>query len=308
MNEKNIFPDSQHGFWAGRSCLNQLPSHFDKILSCLEQGLNVDMIYLDFSKVFDKVDHKILMGKLKAIGIGGKLAKWIHSFLIDRKQVVLVNSTKSECVPVKSGVPQGSVLGPLLFIIMMMDIEAKVTEPFLSCFADDTRLSKEISSLIDTFKLQRDLNMVYDWASSNNMLFNNCKFEHVKYGRNKELKNLSRYITIDGKLIADKDHVKDLGVIMSSDCTFSQHIGKLANTAKDLSVWCLRTFNDRSTELMLTLWKALILPRLDYCSQLWSPHCKDEIRDIEMTQRSYIRKINGMSKFSYWEQLKKLKP
>ena len=138
----------------------------------------------------------------------------------------------------------------------MMDIEAKVTESILSCFADDARLSKEISSLIDTRDPPRDLNMVYDWASSNNMLFNNCKFEHVKYGRNKEVKNLSRYITIVGKLIDDKDHVKDLGVIMSSDCTFSQHIGKLANTATDLSVCCLRTFNDRSTELMLTLWKA----------------------------------------------------
>ena len=151
MNEKNIFPDSQHGFRAGRSCLSQLLSHLDKILSYLEQGLNVDTIYLDFSKAFDKVDHKILMGKLKAIGIGGKLAKWIQSFLLDRKQVVLVNGTKSGCVPVKSGVPQGSVLCPLLFKIMMMDIEAKVTESFISCFADDTRLSKEISSLIDTF-------------------------------------------------------------------------------------------------------------------------------------------------------------
>ena len=144
MEENDLFNNSNHGFRAGRACLSQLLAHFDKVLSRLEDGLNVDTIYLDFSKAFDKVDHRILMEKLNSIGIGGKLAKWIHSFLFDREQVVIVNGIKSTGTRVLSGVPQGSVLGPLLFLVMMMDIDNDIVSSFLSSFADDTRISKEI--------------------------------------------------------------------------------------------------------------------------------------------------------------------
>ena len=110
----------------------------------------------------DKLDHGILLDKLKSISIGGKVGKWIFSFLHDRKQVVIVNGMKSKCASVLSGVPQGSVLGPLLFLIMM-DIDTDQKYSFLSSFADDNRVSKGITDLMDTFKLQRDLNAIYHW-------------------------------------------------------------------------------------------------------------------------------------------------
>ena len=138
------------------------------------------------------VDHGILLDKLRSIGIGGKVAKWIFSFLHDRKQVVIVNGTKSKCVPILSGVPQGSVLGPLLFLIMMMGIDTDLKYSFLSSFTDDTRASKGINDIMDTFKLQRDLNVIYYWAAENNMEFNDCKFEHIKYGKDEMVGKLSR--------------------------------------------------------------------------------------------------------------------
>ena len=122
----HLFNCSQHGFRGRRSCLSQLLAHFDKILGCLEEGKNVDTIYLDFSKAFDKVDHRILMQKLKAIGIGGKVGRWIYSFLTGREQIVIVNGVHSKPGPVLSGVPQGSVLGSLLFLIMMTDINENI--------------------------------------------------------------------------------------------------------------------------------------------------------------------------------------
>ena len=307
MDEYKLFSSSQHGFTAGRSCVSQLLAHFDKILCLLELGRNVDTIYLDFSKAFDKVDHKILMKKLKSIGVGGKIAKWIHSFLHGRIQEVIVNGVKSKPAPVLSGVPQGSVLGPLLFIIMMIDIDTDLLHSFLSSFADDTRVSKDINGLVDTFKLQRDLNAIYAWASINNMKFNADKFELIRYGKDEDLKEISKYLSSDGKLIKGKSDVKDLGVIMSDDCTFKQHIEKVVNKSCDTSSWILRTFTLRSRELMLTLWKSLVIPHLDYCSQLWSPHLRSEIQKLEMTQRSFIRKIEGMYGLSYWNQLKQLK-
>ena len=123
LDDNDLFNPSQHGFREGRSCLSQLLSHYDTILTQLEEGKDVDVIYIDFSKAFDKVDHTILLSKLKAIGLDGKILKWIESFLTNRKQVVVVDCATSEPADIKSGVPQGSVLGPLLFIIMISDID-----------------------------------------------------------------------------------------------------------------------------------------------------------------------------------------
>ena len=193
LEENHLFNDSQHGFRQGRSCLSQLLEHFDTILTFVEQGKNVDTIYLDFSKAFDKVDHTLLLNKLKHFGIRGKVLKWIESFLRDRKQSVIIDGSKSESAPVVSGVPQGSVLGPILFLLMISDIDENVKYSILASFADDTRVLKEIEGIIDTFKLQHDLNEVYDWTGKNNMNLNSCKFEHMKYGKDVEMKKLSTF-------------------------------------------------------------------------------------------------------------------
>ena len=165
---------------------------------------------MDFSKAFDKVDIGILCHKMRDLGIHGTLAIWIHNFLTKRKQVVIANGAKSSISEVKSGVPQGTVLGPLLFLIMINDI-SHISESFISIFADDTRLKKVINNEEDLESFQEDLEKLYDWAQKNNMAFNGSKFELLRYGYNDELKCATNYLTPEAEdIIEVKNVLRDL--------------------------------------------------------------------------------------------------
>ena len=304
FDENNLLNPSQHGFREGRSCLSQLLSHIDDIFSILEEGKDVDVIYIDFSKAFDKVDHNILLTKLRALGVEGKLLSWIESFLKNRKQVVVVDGASSEPVQTMSGVPQGSVLGPLLFIMMISDIDENIEYSSLSSFADDTRLKKAIESILDTFMLQEDLNRLYKWSEVNNMMLNGEKFEHLHYGKQHKS---NCYFTEQSKIIKEKEVVKDLGVMISNETNYKAHINGMIKRATQLVGWIMRTFKSRDKKIMLTLWKSLVIPHLDYCSQLWNPLEKGIIQSIEQIQRSFTRQVNGLKNLDYWERLKTLK-
>ena len=309
MEKHHLFNQSQHGFRGGRSCLSQLLAHFDKITSELEKGNGVDVIYLDFAKAFDKVDHGITLQKLKSLGIKGKLGRWLMSFLTNRVQRVVVDGQRSTPQPVVSGVPQGSVLGPLIFLILIGDIDENVANSFISSFADDTRVGNGITSEEDVHQLQADLEAIYRWSVSNNMSFNSEKFELLRYKskKSKLIQSTTSYISDNGSVIQEKSHVRDLGVTLSNDATFSQHIFEKCASVRSKIAWVLRTFKSREKTSMITLWKTLIMCHLDYCSQLWSPIRTGNIQSLELLQKSYLRKISGMSEISYWDQLKHLK-
>ena len=306
METNNLFNPGQHGFRHGRSCLSQLITHYDHILDLLEQGHNVDVVYIDFAKAFDKVDFMVTMHKLISLGISGKVGKWIYSFLTHRTQQVIVNKSFSKPIEVKSGVPQGSVLGPLIFLILIGDINKDVNEAFLSSFADDTRIGRQIGSQNDSELLQKDLCAVYNWTRDNNMELNASKFECLRYGPNSDLQQFP-YKSNTGCTIEERDDLKDLGVTMCRDGTFKKHIQATVKTAQNQCSWILRTFMTREVIPMLTLWKSLVQCKLDYCSQLWSPARKGDIRTIEMVQNSFLRKLPAIRHMSYWQKLKQLK-
>ena len=261
---------NQHGFRARRSCLSQLLDHYDKILSILEEGNNVDSIYLDFSKAFDKVDIGILCHKLRRMGISGRLGKLLHNILSGRDQIILANGIKSKASLVKSGVPQGTVLGPILFLVLINDIDKDISdESFISLFADDTRIARKVSSEEDIEALQSDLEKLYNWQADNNMLFNSNKFEILRYGKDQELKNSTLYMTPNCEdIIEEKECLRDLGILMSKDANFSSHAEHVCSQVRKKSGWILRTFHCRNTWFLKLMWKSLDQGHVDYCSQL----------------------------------------
>ena len=298
---------TQHGFRGGRSCLSALLSDYDDVMQLLSSGNNtVDMVYLDFAKAFDKVDHGVLLHKIKMLGITGKLGVWLYHFLTGRTQFVRLQGGVSFDSPVISGVPQGTVLGPLLFIILMCDINSGITSSSMVSFADDTRLYYGISNVDDCAILQNDLNSVYEWASDNNMVFNAQKFQYICFNPHTSL-SCNVYTSSSLDIIDYSRHVLDLGIYMSSDCSFEFHITNLNKRTTHLTGWILRTFSSRDKLTMLTLFKALVMSRLDYGSQLWSPYLTKHINMIEKTHWSFTRYISGMQGLSYPERLTVLK-
>jgi len=305
LESNNLINHNQHGFRTGRASVSQLLSHYNRILTSLEKNKSTEVIYLDFAKAFDKVDHGIVLHKLRALGITGRLAIWIHSFLHERKQIISVNGTLSPESSVISGVPQGSVLGPILFIILINDINRDIAHSEVSSFADDTRVSKEIHTIQDSELLQSDLEKIYQWANSNNLCFNSSKFERICYTSNNPIPEYS-YTTEDGSEIKKTAHLRDLGVIMSDSATFAEHIYTIAASGRNQLGWILRTFQSRDKSLLLTLWKSLVVPILEYCCQVWSPWQLGEIQALEAIQRTCTAKIAEVSHLDYWERLKYL--
>ena len=311
METNGHFNSNQHGFRTGRSCISQLLNHHTKIIEALELGKKVDVIYLDFAKAFDKVHHGILLQKLKKVGITGKLHRWIGEFLRERKQYVAVEGALSSESEVRSGVPQGSVLGPLLFLIHIGDIDKQIRNSTVTCFADDTRIMKTIREDNDNTLLQEDLDHIYEWATTNKMKFNDRKFETINYQPGHRNEAYHNYTTESGSLIERKTEIRDLGIIMNNEASFAEHITAIAKKGKNLAGWALRTFQSRETNLMLTLLKVLIRPHLEYGCQVWNPHKACEIKLLESVQRSFTRKIDGTTvgtvKMNYWERLQHLK-
>ena len=255
-----------------------------------------------------KIDFDIVLQKLSNIGIGGALHWWISSFLNNRSQKVIVDGVKSKSVPVISGVPQGSVLGPLLFLIHISDIDLEINHTLVTSFADDTRAVSKIKTMRDLSNLQSDIYQIYEWTNNNNMQLNDTKLVALRYGNDDSIKITTSYITPSGAIIAEKDQVKDLGVMMSNDASFNSHIDLITESAKNLSSWILRTFKTRKEEPMILLWKTLMLPTIEYCSVLWSPIKVFQIQKLENLQWAYLRKVNKQNNFlNYWETLKYFK-
>ena len=176
----NLLSSEQYGFCQGRSCTSQLLVTLDEWMSNLDENIPTDAIFLDFAKAFDTVPHKRLLTKVEGYGVQGKVLKWIESFLTDRMQYVAINGKQSGRVPVSSGVPQGSVLGPTLFIYFINDLPSNTSEK-VKVFADDTKNYKEIKSEEDAKKLQESLDLLVEWSEKWLLRFNSskCKVLHI---------------------------------------------------------------------------------------------------------------------------------
>lgn len=301
--KNSLINEAQHGFVPGRSTQTQLLVHFRDIFEAMEEGTRMDTVFLDFSKAFDKVDHNTLLKKIAKHKIKGKVGRWIREFLKNRKFTVIVNGTISEQEEVLSGVPQGTVLAAILFIIMIADIDDKIKECTVRCFADDTRVSKKITEDADKMKLQEALNIIYKWAEENLMMFNVDKFEQLNYGETDNV-TVTAYKDPSNINIRSGESVKDLGVITNKYISFKEHIQSIVLASKRMCGIICRTFATRDPEIMLKLFNTYIRSKLEYCCSIWSPTLQSEINELERMQKTFTSKIYGMEEKDYHERLK----
>ena len=307
LEKHNKLARQQHGFRSGKSCISQLLAHTEMVVVALESKVNIDSIYLDFQKAFDKADHQIIAKRCVEKGISGLLGKWILNYLSNRTQRVIANNEVSEELTVVSGVPQGSVLGPLLFLLLIDSITDLNITSTMGIFADDTRLVRQIWSEVDAANLQTDVEELYTWAEANNMLFNGDKFECIKIGVNSDLMCNYNYMTPNQNgSIEDVDCLRDLGILVSSTGDFREQIFKVVSKAKQRAGWINRSFMRNTIEFRRFMYKTYVQGLLNG-SQVWAPIEPALILHLESVQRLYTVQTEGLQNCNYWTRLKRMK-
>ena len=304
IKDNNIIAPEQYGFQPGRSCTTQLIHHFENVLNLLEDKCNVDVLYLDMSKAFDKVDHLILLRKLKAVGITGKLLQWIASFLSHRYQHVMIDGKTSERAEVLSGVPQGTVLGPILFLLYVNDLTQAIKHSYICIFADDSKIVKSINSMRDRELFNEDIKAATEWAVNNKMELNKLKYQLLQYGKKSELK--IPYQIDENTQVEKASYVKDLGVLMDEEMSFGEHITTLKNKAKKVAGWIFRIVQSRKEEDIMLLYRTYVRPHTEYACPLWCPYQLNKIQTIESVQRSVTARIKELENLNYHQRLQKL--
>ena len=303
MQSENLLSDLQFGFIKGRSTSLQLLNIMNDWTCAIENSNSSDCIYLDYQKTFDTVPHKRLISKLYAYNMDEKIINWIKYYLSERKQYVEINGQKSEWQKVTSGIPQGSVLGPLLFLIYINDLPDGITST-IYMYADDTKLYREIKSPDDHQILQNDLSKLCTWSKKWLLKFYPKKCSCLTIG--KKLESPSYSYDLSSHIIEQVKSIKDIGVTMDSELSFDEHINIKIDTANKIVGIIRRTYRYLNCENFLPLYKCLVRSHFDYAVSVWDPYKVKHITDIEDVQRRATKLIPEIKQLCYPERLKKL--
>ena len=301
LEANNILTKMQHGFRSNRSCLTHLLEYFLEIHDAFDNSDPVDVIYMDCKKAFDTVPHRRLLAKLEAYGIRGNLLKWMEAFLTGRSQRVVIKGVLSESLPVWSGVPQGSVLGPLLFLIFINDLLDEVDSSG-SLFADDSKLFRKINCPHDQLTLQNDLAKLQDWSRKWLLEFNEKKCKVMHIGR----LNLKLDYHINNTVLVETKEEKDLGVYITPDLKSATHVAKVAAKANSMIGRIRHTFKFMNTNIFKSIYPGLVRSHMEYAVQVWSPHLKKDIKTLEKVQRRAFNIVPELRGLTYEQQLTEL--
>ena len=290
FDRNKILTDAQHGFRPKRSCETQLleTTHDISLKLNNHKIRQVDAIVLDFAKAFDKVPQQRVLLKLDFYGIRGPILHWIKTFLTTRVQRVVLDGSQSSSVPVTSGVPQGTVLGPLLFLSYINDLPLSLTST-TRLFADDSLVYREIENRDDCLRLQDDLARLQDWEAKWQMTFRPDKCHHIRFTRTN--KPIPFTYTLHNTNLNTVHTHKYLGVHISADMRWNTHVSSIRATANRALGFLRRNLARCNADIKITAFKTLVRPHLEYCDTVWDPHTNTNIGKLESIQNKAARWI-----------------
>ena len=294
LNIYNCLNELQFGFRAGNSTAHALLSITEKIRNALDNDQFACGVFIDLRKAFDTVDHEILIKKLEHYGARGIPKHWFCSYLNNRKQFVSINGFKSSLESISCGVPQGSVLGPLLFLIYINDLSCSIKYSTVYHFADDTNLlciNKSLKSLCN--KINYDLKKLTDWLNGNRISLNTDKTEFVIFRKPRKKINFNNVkIKLNGKRLSPSSHIKYLGILIDENLSWNFHITELCkklNRANSM-LSKIRYYVDKNT--LRCLYFAIFSSHMSYCCQIWGQIGNHHLNKILSLQRSALRILN----------------
>lgn len=285
-----ILLSQQHGFIDRRSTETNLCEFLDHVLDVMDKGWQVDAVYTDYSKCFDKIYHKLLICKLEHVGIHGDLLRWLTSYVQNRTQAVTIKGFISNFIPVTSGVPQGSHLGPLLFNIFINDvIKCFLNSKFL-LFADDTKIFTTVKSIEDCILLQNDLNRLFEYCRLNKLFLNVDKCHSITFCRKKQ--PIIFDYQLNDRILKRVTEVRDLGIILDSGLLFSSHINHITSKAYKMLGFIFRqTVDFTDPDTLLVLYNSLVRSHLEYASTVWNPQYSEYKKMVEKIQDKLIKRL-----------------
>jgi hypothetical protein len=286
LESHGVLTNRQHGFRKKRSCETQLLEFADELMDYVAGGKQTDILILDFAKAFDRVNHSLLVHKLHYYGVRGALNRWIAAFLSDRRQAVVINGARSDFVSVQFGVPQGSVLGPCLFLVYINDLPDLLTA-HARLFADDTAVYDVVRSAQDQAHLQHNLDQLAEWEKRWDMSFHPGKCTTLPVTRSRKV--LQPAYQLHGHTLANVTSAKYLGVTLTNDLSWNEHINNMCSKANKTLGFLRRNLKIGSRRIKETAYKAYVRPILEYATTVWDPHTQQNIDRLEAIQRRAAR-------------------
>ena len=296
--ENKLLAGQQHGFVKKKSCTTNLLETIDFITFAIENGIPVDVVLLDFAKAFDTVAHKRLLLKLKAYGIDGLVLKWIESFLTNRRQRIVKGEIVSSWVDIFSGVPQGSVIGPFLFVIYINDLP-NIMKNMTKLYADDTKILSTVNSDLHVGLIQNDLDRAFKWSEDWLLRFNINKCVVMHYGSS----NTKRPLFINGIKLSESESERDLGVIFNINLKWKDQVTTAIGKANQMLGRIKKSFARFYCRLLRSLYVTFIRPLLEFAIPVWSPYLKGDCEALERVQHRATKFVHTISNLKYEDRL-----